>query len=337
MFLLAVALLVFTTSLTAQTQSRAERRARVDSVLSQRYYKTPYDTNYVVRPEGRLTLKVRINQTGNSFHARGMVNDVYAKADLSTSHKTTFSLAAIYRGIGLGVAINPAKWGGAYKDYEFNLNCYSSRLSLDLSYQRSESLTGDMLFDEVPKRLEQGDATMKVLNVAAYYTFNHRRFSFPAAFTQSYIQRRSAGSWLAGISYQGGSIKTTDDLLARSPNAPETRIYVGHVGIGGGYGYNWVLGRRWLFHFSTLPTFVVYNRNNMTVRGQRKEAEHMRFNMIFNERAAVVYQFSPRYFAGGHPRDEQLRLRRRKGGGQSEQVARPRLLRVETVNNYTYK
>ena len=233
MFLLAVALLVFTTSLTAQTQSRAERRARVDSVLSQRYYKTPYDTNYVVRPEGRLTLKVRMNQTGNSFHARGMVNDVYAKADLSTSHKTTFSLAAIYRGIGVGVAINPAKWGGAYKDYEFNLNCYSSRLSLDLSYQRSESLTGDMLFDEVPKRLEQGDATMKVLNVAAYYTFNHRRFSFPAAFTQSYIQRRSAGSWLAGISYQGGSIKTTDDLLARSPNAPETRIYVGHVGIGG--------------------------------------------------------------------------------------------------------
>ena len=49
MFLLAVALLVFTTSLTAQTQSRAERRARVDSVLSQRYYETPYDTNSEVR------------------------------------------------------------------------------------------------------------------------------------------------------------------------------------------------------------------------------------------------------------------------------------------------
>lgn len=253
MFLLAVALLVFTTSLTAQTQSRAERKARVDSVLLQRYYKTPYDTNYEVLPEGRLTLKVRMNHTGNSFHARGMVNDVYAKADLSTSHKTMFSLAAIYRGIGVGVAINPAKWGGAYKDYEFNLNCYSNRLSFDLSYQRSESLTGDMLFNEVPKRLEQGDATMKVLNVAAYYTFNHRRFSFPAAFTQSYIQRRSAGSWLAGISYQGGSIKTTDDLLARSPNAPETRIYVGHVGIRGGYGYNWVLGRLGCFTSPCCP------------------------------------------------------------------------------------
>jgi hypothetical protein len=47
-----------------------------------------------------------------------------------------------------------------------------------------------------------------------------------------------------------------------------------------------------------LPTFVVYNRNNMTVNGNEKKAQHMRFNMIFNERAAVVYNFSSRYFAG---------------------------------------
>jgi hypothetical protein len=34
----------------------------------------------------------------------------------------------------------------------------------------------------------------------------------------------------------------------------------------------------------------------MTVNGERKEAQHMRLNMLFNERAAVVYNFSPRYF-----------------------------------------
>ena len=112
-----------------------------------RYYRTPYDTNFVSRPEGRLTLKVRMNQTGNSFHAKGTVNGVHSKADLKTSHKTTFSIAAIYRGIG------------------------------------------------------------------------------------------------------------------------------------GGYGYNWVLGHRWLLHFSMLPTFVVYNRNSMTVNGVRRKAQHMRFNM----------------------------------------------------------
>ena len=294
-----IGLLTVASVLDAAAQSRDQQmRATVDSVLASRYYKTPYDTNYVVRPEGRLTLKARINQTGNSFHAKGTVNDVYSKADLSTSHKTTFAVSAIYRGIGVGLAVNPQKWAGVYKDYELNLNYYSSRLSLDASYQRSESLAGDIRRDGSLSQLESGDIKMKVLNVAGYYTFNHRRFSFPAAFTQSYIQRRSAGSWLAGFSYQGGSLETTDALMARNPNAPDTRIYIGHVGIGGGYGYNWVLGQKWLLHFSMLPTFVVYNRNNMTVNNERKKAQHMRFNMIFNERVAVVYNFSPRYFVG---------------------------------------
>ena len=281
-----------------QAQSRNQQlRERVDSVLAARYYKTPYDTNYVVRPEGRLTLKLRLSQSGNSFHAKGTVNGIHSKADLRTSNKTTISVGATYRGISAALAVNPAKLGGFYNDYEMNLNYYSSRLSLDASYQRSGTLAGDIERDNGNGRLESGDVTMKMLNVAGYYVFNHRHFSYPAAFTQSYVQRRSAGSWLAGISYQGGSIETTDELKARVPNSPDTRIYIGHFGIGGGYAYNWVLRKKWLIHFSMLPTFVVYNRNNMTINGERRKAEHTRFNMIFNERVAIVYNFSPRYFA----------------------------------------
>ena len=282
---------------TAQTGEQ-QRRSRVDSALAERYYNIPYDTNYVVRPEGRLTLKVRLNQTGNGFHAKRTVNGIYSKANLRTSHKTTFSVVGIYRGIGVGVAVNPAKWKGIYKDYEFNLNYYCNRLSLDASYQRSSTLAGDIYRDNNLQRLESGDVALKIANLAGYYTFNHRRFSFPAAFTQSYIQRRSAGSWLAGVSYQGGTIETTKELKARNPNASDVLIHVGHFGIGGGYGYNWVLGKKWLLHFSMLPTFVIYNRNKFTVNDEEKKAKHMRFNMIFNERVAIVRNFSPRYFAG---------------------------------------
>ena len=168
----------------------------MDSVLSARYFHTPYDTNYVVRPDGRITLKVRLNQTGNTFHAKGTVNDINSKADLSTSHKTTVSIGASYRGISAALAINPAKLSGAYKDYEFNLNYYSSSISIDFSYQRSESLTGDIRRDDNWSRLESGDVTLKVVNLAGYYTFNHRRFSYPAAMSQSYIQRRIVGTLL---------------------------------------------------------------------------------------------------------------------------------------------
>ena len=272
---------------------------RVSDKLGARYFNSKYDSAYVMRPEGKgLTLKVRMNQTGNTFHAKGTVNGIYSKTDLSTSHKTTFSLAASYRGIGAAIAINPAKWSGVYKDYELNLNYYGRRFSLDLSYQRSESLSGDIYGDRGDRRLESGEATLKVLNLVGYYTFNNSRFSYPAAFTQSYIQRRSAGSWLLGISYQGGSIKTNDDLKQRASDAPEITIEFGHIGLGGGYGYNLVLGRKWLLHASLLPTVVVYNRNKMILNGEDKEAQHVRFNMIFNERLAVVYNFSMRYFAG---------------------------------------
>ena len=76
------------------------------------------------------------------------------------------------------------------------------------------------------------------------------------------------------------------------------RLYIGHLGIGGGYGFNWVPSRKWLIHLSMLPTFVIFNRNNLTMDGERVRARHMHFNMIFNERAAIIYNFSSRYFAG---------------------------------------
>lgn len=275
-----------------------KRGQQVDSMLTARYYRTPYDTNYVVRPVGTLTLKLRLNQTGNTLHAKSKENGIQEKADFSTKHKTTISLAASFRGLTLALAVNPAKISGAYKDYELNANYFGSRVSLDFSYQRSESLVGDITSDLDKWRLEAGDAKMKVMNIAGYYIFNHRHFSYAAAFTQSYLQRRSAGSWLAGFSYQGGSIETTDKLEQRQPEASDLRLHTGHIGIGGGYGFNWVPGRRWLLHLSVLPTFVIINSNNLTIDGERQKAHRVHLNMMFNERAAIVYNFSPRYFAG---------------------------------------
>ena len=152
-------------------------RAHIDSVLTERYYKIPYDTNYVVRPEGRLTLKVRVNQSGDDIHAKGDKNGVSSKADLKTNFKTTVSIGASYRGLSASLSINPAKISGAYKDYEFSFAYYSSRLSLDASYHRSTTLAGDTERGDAIGHLESGDVKMNMANLAAYYVFNHRRFS----------------------------------------------------------------------------------------------------------------------------------------------------------------
>lgn len=271
---------------------------KADSILTERYYKTPFDTNYVVRPDGKLTLKLRGNQSGNSLRAKGTVHDLHFKSHLKTNHKTTISIGAAYRGLSAAYSVNPAKLAGFYDDYELSLNYYNSRFCIDATYQRSSSLSGDIHYGDETYRMATGDTKMKVFNITAYYIFNHRRYSVAAPFSQSYIQRRSAGSWLAGLSYQGGSIKPSDEKMEEESNTKDIRIGIGHLGIGGGYGYNLVLGRKWLLHLTLLPTFVVYNHNNISVNGERIKVKHMRFDMLFNERAAVVYNFSPRYFAG---------------------------------------
>ena len=69
-WLLAAVLLAISKEAYAQIRDK-QVIAQVDSVLTDRYYKTPYDTNYVVRPDGRLTLKVRLNQSGDDFHVKG--------------------------------------------------------------------------------------------------------------------------------------------------------------------------------------------------------------------------------------------------------------------------
>lgn len=38
----------------AQKLDHQQRMERMDSVLATRYYRTSYDTNFVVRPEGKL-------------------------------------------------------------------------------------------------------------------------------------------------------------------------------------------------------------------------------------------------------------------------------------------
>ena len=49
------------------------------------------------------------------------------------------------------------------------------------------------------------ESTVKGFNI--YYIFNHRRFSYPAAFSQSTTQRKSAGSPLIGIGYTKHTLK----------------------------------------------------------------------------------------------------------------------------------
>ena len=275
-------------------QSKGEMlRQRADSMLEERYNRISYDTTFIIRPMQKWTLKTRVNVSGNLVKTYGKHQGVETKSHLETDRKATVSLAASYRGLSAGISFNPAHLGGRDKDVEYNLNYYGNRFSVDASYQRSKTLHGYFRMGDERLDLPRGDVNMTTVNIAGSYTFNHRRFSYPAAFTQSYLQRRSAGSWLAGFGYQSAIVKHAADTVT---GIPQLRMYVGHFAIGGGYGYNLVAGKRWLFHLSALPTLIIYSRNNITVDGEKRKVSYHFPEMIFNHRLAIVYNISKQFF-----------------------------------------
>ena len=246
-----------------------------DSIMSQRYRSGNIDTLYITRPSTRWTLTGRINVSGAKLKMEGKQMGIPFRSEMTADYKSTISLS---------MALNPAKLLGKYKDFEINLNSYNNRWGFDFIYQDARNFKG-WHETEGQSRLELPPEvlTLKSLNVNAYYAFNHRRFSYPAAFTQSYIQRRSAGSFLLAVSGQGQRAKTKAQY--------ESLLNVTNIGIGAGYGYNWVPSRHWLLHISSLPTFTVFSNTSLTVNDERIPLKYRFPEVIITARGAVIRQF----------------------------------------------
>lgn len=263
---------------------------RVDSALSARYFRVGnLDTTYITRPQTKWTIVGRVNVSGAKIKTEGLEYGSHFQSEVKANYKSTLSLGVSYLGISLSASINPAKLAGKYSDYELDIKSYGKRFGFDFIYQKAHNFTG---WHEVEgqERIElpADMLTLKTLNLNVYYCFNSRRFSYPAAFSQNYIQRRSAGSFLLAASGQGqrGTVSSGQGVEFKMTN----------IGIGAGYGYNYVPGRGWLLHISALPTFIVYSNTSMTI-GEDKVPLHYHFpEFIITGRGAVVRQMRKTFF-----------------------------------------
>ncbi len=184
---------------------------------------------------------------------------------------------------------------------EFNLSLYSSLLGVDLFWRQTGndyhiqrmSLGDDVSTDALRKVSFDGfKGSIKGLNL--YYIFNHRKFSYPAAYSQSTKQKLSAGSWMVGLGYTQHQLEVDWDKLSnivderlnqksRNQQNQEARTQLNQEGeiqteakidsslmfskvrysdysATVGYGYNWVFAKNWLFNAS-LSVGLAYNHS----------------------------------------------------------------------------
>jgi len=161
---------------------------------------------------------------------------------------------------------------GKSQKREIEFSIYSSQIGVDLFYRR----TGN---DYKIRRVDIGngvntrelrDIPFDGINVGItganlYYVFNHKHFSYPAAFSQSTCQKLSCGSWMAGVGYTQNSIqldyeKLKDVVEANTPEGTAmldsglmfNKVKYTDVSASCGYAYNWVFAKNCLFCASAM-------------------------------------------------------------------------------------
>ncbi|MBQ9558590.1 MAG: DUF4421 family protein [Bacteroidaceae bacterium] len=269
---------------------------RVDKWLCDRYYNVSVDTNYIARPQTRWTVTVPYNLTGATVYTRGTMGGEEMRMRSAYKCKNTIGLAGSYTGISLALTYNPSSFFGWYNDLEYNTTEYYNRMGFDFVVHRAKNVRGWTQVGDGPKtEIGKKNISQRSFNFNYYYAFNYKKFSYPAAFCQSYIQKRSAGSFMLGASFQWQKLHSAGDATIGNE---VVKLKAANIGIGAGYGYNFVIRKNWLLHLSTLPTFIVYSRARLWTGDGIQTMPYHFPEFIMTGSAALIRNFG-RYFAGG--------------------------------------
>jgi hypothetical protein len=204
---------------------------------------------------------------------------------------------------------------------EIDISASSSRIGIDIFYRRTGSdyrlynakMPGFPFADMLNGAMFDG-VSVGVTGFNVYYIFNHRHFSYPAAFSQSTCQKVSCGSWLAGLGYTKNTLDMDYDKLQAlfdSRYAPYkvevdsglrfNSVRYHDLIFSGGYAYNWVFARNWLLGISAQLGLGYKNSRadieENFVKKQFKDLSINNFNFSAVGRLGVVYN-NTRWYAG---------------------------------------
>ena len=250
------------------------------------------DENYVERIGYNFTAML---QTTTSFERYSIGTPNYVES-MSFAQRPDCRIGPYlgWKWLFLGYTFDVTNFGShKSSSTRFELSIYTSMIGVDLIFRR----TGNDFFirringlGDAAKAFEGQDCSYikaSVTGVNLYYNFNHRRFSCPAVFSQSTIQRRSAGSWQLGASilkhdihfdYSALPAELFVETETKNQYASLERLHYWDYSLTFGYAYNWVPARNWCVGLSVTPTVGYKHATSQTViledeSGDEQEAD----------------------------------------------------------------
>ena len=230
------------------------------------------DRNYIDAPvkPWQVIAKGNVSQTIVSMNARGNMDvfDYNARPYLRTTPSQYVGLWAGYRGYGLGYTVNVGGDKGSYLTFGATGGAYGINVRIH-SFKNSNpsfNINSSILSEEVSETWNDVELIdpirVKTVIADGYYMFNGKKFSYAAAYDQSVIQKRSAGSLMAGLMYNYTHINYASDyngdLVYVMGGLGKVKLWQGSAGVG--YAYNWVPVRGLLVNVMAMPMLTLVNK-----------------------------------------------------------------------------
>lgn len=238
-----------------------------------------YDTAYVVGVKEDFRIMLINNDWLDGYG--GIIADNDMKVFMHSGVSSSMGLHFSYMGIGYtymfdldnvfgGDPTRHMKWDLTFATSRFSFEAYRSRNTGTVTIGRF----GDYN-NKRPANKKFDGLTRVSSGYDIYYFFNHRKYSQAAAYSYSKIQKRSAGSVIAGF------LVATQDVDIDFSSLPEdmklylpewTEQYKYHYRSYSflvGYAYNWVFHRNWLFNITMAPSLGWRHSFDDSVDGKR--------------------------------------------------------------------
>ena len=249
------------------------------------------DRRYIGAPvkPWQVILRVNINQSDLKLNAQTqhadklfefMTNDITWEPRVKTAPATYLGFWAGYRGYGFGYSWNVGgddgrilTFGATGGSYGVNLRIHwfeTDNPEVNFSGTAATEMTADgsPIYEPFNYHDHIGIGSpikTRSLLLDGYYLFNGKKCSYAAAYDQSVIQKRSAGSLMAGAMYFHSTTSYDNDINA------DLILFMNDIGkfkswqvsAGVGYIYNWVIAKHLLISAMAIPMLTFYNHHKM--------------------------------------------------------------------------
>lgn len=271
-----------------------------------------YDTNYIKNQKHKLTITVPVAKKFYGFN----LTDLEKKRTMRFSPNNYYHVGFNFSNIILTFGFSPGiKFGakpnrGSTSSRDFQLTIIGRKVITDLNYQSYNGFyvynTSDFKISETAGDtiVVRPDVNVTSFGINTYYVFNSTKYSLRGAFSFTDVQKKSSGSFMAGVYHSHVVFSSNDSSFIRSPFMNDFSPILSNInqisqisaGLSGGYGYTFVIYKKFSYSIALNLGLGVQKTYYRTIDGSD---ESFKLNLATNMNAKNALRYdNMRFFVG---------------------------------------